>query len=191
MKRPAGFSTSVVPTKLCGIASYKSSILWWFSDLDSILLCWLYNILNQLVTVGDGLVQILLNPGLLSPAPVIRFTFSILHVTKVAENCRISHQIQKLNHLLWLMSYQYMWLQVLYLLWLMSYQYMWLQVLYISGSKVFAAPCGRTKALILGNRLPHALHLQHSANTHGNICRNASLYLPFSKSAIVSAWKSW
>jgi hypothetical protein len=175
MKRPAGSSTIVVPTKLCGIASQNSSILWWFSDLDSILLCWLCNVLNQLVTVGDGLVQILLNPGLLSPAPEIRFTDSILHVNEVEENCRISHQIQKLSHFSWLMSYQDM----------------WLQVLNISGSKVLAAPCGRTKAFILGNRLPHALHLQHSANTHGNICRNASLYLPFSKSAIVSAWKSW
>jgi len=101
MKWPAGSSKTVVPTKLCGITSHKCSILWWFSDLDSILLYWLHNVLNQLVTVGDGLVQILLNPWLLSKAPVIRLTDSILHVNEVAENCRISHQIQKLSHLLW------------------------------------------------------------------------------------------
>jgi len=74
------------------------------------------------VTVGDGLVQKPLKPGLPSPAPVIRFTDSILHVTEVAENCMISHQMEKLSHLLWLTSYQYM----------------WLQVLYINGSKVLA-----------------------------------------------------
>jgi len=47
------------------------------------------------VTAGDGLVQVLLNPGILSKAPVIRFTDSVLNVNEVAENCRISHQTQK------------------------------------------------------------------------------------------------